>query len=48
MDLKYILDIVLFCLNTAILIIKVEEKLSNTLMLPSQHSLPIDQKLEPE
>ena len=27
---------------------KVEEKLSNTLTLPSQHSLPIDWKLEPE
>ena len=27
---------------------KVEEKLSNTLTLPSQHSLPIDRKLKPD
>ena len=27
---------------------KVEERLSNTLTLPSQYSLPIDRKLEPE
>ena len=35
-------------LNCAVFDHKLDEKLLNTLTLPSQHSLPTDRKLEPE